>query len=232
MKHRTPSLLIVGMAAFLAAGCASAPEAVTAPANPPRADFGDAWSPAAVVLVEQTGNHGLADGMAQAVFSSLWTSGESAGNVYPKEFVSVATGEPVEMEFLWDSGGNIAAGVYDVRVDVDGAPGEGWIRNVDISGPQALKITVNFNAAQFVVPLDEVQQIAAFPAGTYAEYSGKNMLDSVPSERALTVYDEYNRGIWAVVPATVVDLRVVHADGSVEWMADYEIPSNTRIVKL
>ena len=231
MKHQIFLSFIVSLVAIAVIGCASAPDVVQEPVDPPVADFGDAWS-AAAVLVEQTGGHGLSKGMAQAVFSSLWTAGESAGNVYPKEFVSVVTGETVEMELLWDDGGNIAAGVYDVRVDVDGRPREGWLRNVDISGSQALEITVNFNASQFAVSLDEVQQIAAFPSGTYAEYSGKNMLDSVPAEKVLTIYDEYNGGIWAVVPAGVVDLRVVLADGTVEWLEGYELPSNTRILEL
>ena len=140
------------------------------------------------------------------------------------------SGDSVELTFEWDSGGTIPAGVYDARVELDNVVGEGWIRDLTLEGGMATSVTVDLNAAQLAIPLDEVRSDKVYPAGTYYDYEGRNMLDSIPEDLELTRYDEYHRD--AIAPSGMFDLEVTSADDTVEWLTDYEIPANARVVEL
>lgn len=212
--------------------CASPPPDTQPSAAPPVVDFGEIWSAGEITVEQLEDEHGLSDGMARVTFESEWTAGESAGLVYPKEFIGSDSGETVEMDFMWDDGGNIPAGVYDVRIDIDGRPGEGWLRNIDISGDKTLLVTVNFNAAKLDLPLDEIEKVVAFPAGTYDRYKDLEKLDTDSRDDAISWHDAENKGIYAVIPATTLDLQVWHADGSIEWLAGYDVPGNSVLSQL
>lgn len=203
------------------------PAAPTAPAA--AADFGKHWSGVTVRVEPTDESHGLGDGMALASFDVLWTHGQKAGVLYPKKFIDTKTKKEVPMDFKWDNGGNIKAGVYDVLVDHDGRLGKGWLRNVRLSGPQKLHVVVNMNACMLALPLTTYRDVVVYPAGTYADYKARGMLDSIPDEDAISWYNSENKGNAALAPAGKVDLKLVHTDGTVEWKQAYELPANSKL---
>lgn len=228
----------IGLAvALMTVSCASAPAPEPAApeaapdVDPPAVELGDAWSNAELEIEAPNSTHGMGAEMARAEFWCEWTDGESGGTVYPQRFVDVATGEEVAMDFMWDHGGNIPAGVYDVLVDADfPGPGEGWLRNVPLEGPRALRVTIDLNATKIEVPLGEIKQIVVYPAGTYADFASRNMLDAIPDDVELTRYDEYNRT--CIAPSGEVDLRVTYYNDEVEWLEGYTLPPNSKVTEL
>ena len=230
-KHATCLLALAALALFVA-GCASQPGVVEESADEPDvvpvAEFGESWSAATVELDVEDAD--IDDSLARVGFACEWTDGQKAGVAYPQEFVRADSGETVALDFEWDSGGSIPAGVYDVRVELDNVVGEGWVRDLDLARGTSTDVTVDLNAAQLAVPLDEVRSVKVFPAGTCDDYEARNMLDSVPEDLELTRYDEYHRK--AIAPSGTFDLQVTYADDTTEWLTDYEIPANARVVEL
>ncbi len=239
-KSVTASFTIV--CTLLIASCGSTPSttggetavastAEKAPAEAITTEFEGGWDNTEVRI--DTGNpHDLENGRVMVGFRCVWTDGQPAGNVYPKEFVSSETGEEVSMDFTWDSGGKIAEGTYDVLVDVDGRCGGGWLRSLPLQGKNSLEVVIDLNACQFALPFDTYREVIVYPSGTYADYSSRNMLDAIPEDLAITWYNEENLGIWALAPSGTFDLRVTYADETVEWLQDYELPANARVVEL
>lgn len=217
---------------LLVLGCSSQPAALDESGAQstvvPVADFGEHWSAATVETDDQEAD--VDDEVARVGFACVWTDGQGAGVAYPQEFVNVESGDEVALDFEWDSGGTVPAGVYDVRVELDNIVGEGWIRDLDLAGGAATDVTVDLNAAQLAVPLDEVKAVKVYPAGTHEDYESRNMLDSVPEDLELTRYDEYHRD--AIAPSGVFDLQVTYADDTTEWFTGYEIPADARVVEL
>ncbi len=198
----------------------------------PTADFGSHW-PGVTVSVESTGEMSdLAEGMSHAKFEVEWTEGQSAGVLYPKKFVVAGTDNEVAMQFDADTAGDIAAGVYDVQVSQDGRLGDGWLRNVRLEGPDSLRVVVDMNACMLALPLDVYSEVMVYPAGTYQDYQAKNQLDAIPDDDAISWYNSENKGAWAVAPSGKVDLKVTHADGTVEWRQGYELPANRKLEQL
>ncbi|HKJ67836.1 MAG TPA: hypothetical protein VKA68_07750 [bacterium] len=219
--------------------CASAPpEREPAPepqpqpqVNPPAVELGDAWDNVEVQVERSRDRHDMGGEMARAEFNCEWTDGQKAGTVYPQEFVDAETGEEAPMDFMWDHGGNIEAGVYDVLVDIDHpGPGECWLRNIPLKGERVLNVVIDLNAAKIEVPLGKIQEVAVFPVGTYEDYESRNMLDAIPEEVELALYNEYNRDCFA--PSGSVDLRVTYIGDEVEWMEGYELPANSKVTEM
>lgn len=231
-------LLVAAVGAAVLSSCATAPAAGTTDARAtesapqPLVDgFGDAWSSAEVRIEPGDGQDQEGDTVV-AGFTCVWTDEQEAGVVYPKRFIATETGEEVAMEFTWDSGGEIAAGVYDVFVDVDGNCGNGWIRNLPLRGAGRLDVVIDLNGCQFQMDFDTYQEVVVYPSGTHEDFKSRNMLDSIPEDRAVTWYNDENRGIWAVAPSGTFDLRVRYADDTVEWLQDYELPADARVTEL
>ena len=202
------------------------------PATHPTADFGQAWK-GVTVQVSSTGDaHGLGKGMAEAVFAITWTEGQGAGVLYPKKFVDTATKQEVPMNFLWDVGGDIKAGTYDILVEHDGRLGKGWLRNVRLEGPEKLRVVVDMNACMLDLPLGTYREVVVYPAGTYADYEARGMADAIPDELAITWYDAENRGVAGLAPGGIFDLKVVRADGRVEWRQRYTLRPNSKLKEL
>ena len=235
--------LLTGVVPILFAfGCATQPEAparATAEPEPaqPVAEFGESWTGTTVETDVEEAE--IDETVARVGFECVWTDGQGAGVAYPQEFEDVESGESVELTFEWDSGGTIAPGVYDARVELDNydarveldnVVGEGWIRDLTLDGGVATSVTVDLNAAQLAIPLDEVRSVKVYPAGTYDDYEDRNMLDSVPEDLELARYDEYHRD--AIAPSGVFDLEITYTDETVEWLTGYEIPANARVVEL
>ncbi|MEA1912187.1 MAG: hypothetical protein U9N32_11035, partial [Spirochaetota bacterium] len=190
--------------------------------NPATVDFGQIW--VGSIRNQKESDSDLSKGLAQAVFSSEWTIGESAGNVYPKKFVSVDTGNPVEMDFKWDDGGLIPSGTYDVFVSVDGLPGEGWIRNLNLSEKTDYEVFISFKAAKLNISLEgDGNNITVYPSGTHDKYDGLGRLNDIPGDIAVSMYSSYtdNNDIWWLVPASPVDIEFRHSDGNIDWFIDY-----------
>ncbi len=237
MKHLAILIMtVIGclVLVFALGSCASAPPegAVTAEEqeNPPAADFGDAWKNAAI-RIKSGDTHELGADMARASFLCEWTDGQSAGTTYPQKFVDVNTGEEVSMELLWDHGGNIQEGVYDVLVEVDyPGPGEGWLRNIPIKGKHALDIIIDLHATKIEMSLEEIEQVVVFPEGTYADYESRNMLDEIPEDAEITRYDMYNPD--CIAPSGVLDLRVTYPSGEVDWIEGYRLAPDSKVTEL
>lgn len=203
-----------------------------ATAAPPTADFGPNWAGVTVQVEPTEEAHGLADGMARAVFEVVWTEGQTAGVLYPKKFVDTSTNQEVTMEFLRDNGGNIEAGVYDILIDHDGRLGEGWLKSVKLDGPNELRVVVDMNACMLALPLETYPTVTVYPAGTYQEYQARNELDSIPDKVAISWYNSENKGAAALAPSGKVDLKLTHADGTSEWRQGYELPANRKLGQL
>lgn len=236
MKNASVILVLI----LILAGCVSAPLPAPAPVaksapvpekavEPATVDFDDLWI--GVVRIKKESNN---DNAAVAVFNSEWTLGENAGNVYPKKFVVSGTDKEVPMDFMWDSGGKIDPGVYDVYVDVDGLPGEGWIRNLKLDGKTAYEVYISFKAARFHISLNDGDDVYVYPAGSYAKYEGLGRLDSIPEEILISSFSAYteNRDMYFLIPAVPVDLRFKHTNGEIEWFKDYTPVPESFINKL
>ena len=209
----------------------SGAETAEASAEPVATDFGSAWGNAEVRL-EAGDSHELGGDRIVAEFDCVWTDGQKAGVAYPQRFVSTDSGEEVPMEFMWDNGGKVAQGVYDVLVEVDGRAGTGWIRDLPLTGKSRLRVVLDLNACQFTLPLDTYRQVIVYPEGTYADFESRNMLDAIPEDLELSRYNQYNRGQWAVAPSGTFDLKVTYNDETTEWLESYELPENARINEL
>ncbi len=156
---RKMMIVNIFMAALLILGaCASNPVSqVSAPApkvtqkpSPVSIDFGPYWK--GTVRVKETAKSDIGNN-AEAQFNSEWTLGENAGNVYPKTFTLSNSGKTVKMNFLWDDGGDIPAGTYNVAVDIDGMPGSGKINNLKLSAGTAYDVYIDFKAAKIDIDL-------------------------------------------------------------------------------
>jgi hypothetical protein len=196
------------------------PAEVQKPESPAVLDFGDYWTGTIYTDENSSG-----DSTATARFSSEWTRGEDAGNVYPKKFVSVESVEEVEMDFRWDNGGSIPEGTYDVYVSIDGLPGEGWIRNLHLKAGTGYEVIMFFSAAKIDISLEtDGDDIFVYPSGTFTEYEQLGRLDDIPREKSLTWVNSYseNNEIWWLMPAGVpVDVAWHHSDGSVDRYPDF-----------
>ncbi len=219
-------------------GCSSAPEA-QAPAvsnaaeqeNPVTIDFGSSWTGNVRIEKEPLSESGVT-----ARFYSEWTLGESAGNVYPKGFTLVETGSAAEMNFRWDNGGDIEAGIYDVLVDVDGIPGKGTIKNLKLDDKTEYTVYISFSAAYIDIPLEtDGDDIFMFPAGTHDKYENLGRLDDIPEELLINHINSYNDNnpIWKLIPAGVpLDILRTYSNGKSEWITDYTAVSESFIKKL
>ncbi len=210
------------------AGCTSAP-APAAPeaeqavqAAPVIIDFGPYWT--GTVRVEKESDSGLGDN-TEAAFYSEWTMGEGAGNVYPKSFVSSSTGAEEQMDFLWDNGGDIRGGIYDAVVDVDGMPGKGTIKNLELKKGTKYKVYLAFNAAKVAIDFQtDGDDLYVYPAGTYTKYEGLGRLDNIPEELLINHINSYTErnDIWWLIPAGVpLDILRTHSGGDSEWFKDF-----------
>ncbi|RKX88396.1 MAG: hypothetical protein DRP59_12285 [Spirochaetes bacterium] len=222
---KTSVITFLAILVLVIAGCASAP--TSAPAAPEAKvsatiDFGPYWT--GTVRMEKESNTGLKDN-AEAVFYSEWTMGESAGNVYPKSFTSTVTGSEEQMDFLWDKGGDIKAGIYDVVVDVDGMPGTGTIKNLELKKGTEYNIYLSFNAAKVAIDFQtDGDDLYVYPAGTYSKYEDLGRLDNIPEELLINHINSYNENnaIWWLIPAGVpLDIYRTHSNGDAEWFKDY-----------
>jgi len=231
-------VILTSLIIFLS-GCATAivaPPAVAEQkeeAAPIIVDFGEIWTGA--IRFETEKNTNLSDGTTQATFDSEWTKGENAGNVFPKQFISVETGSPVDMNFLWDNGGEIPAGTYDVQVDIDGNPEGGWIRNLKLSEKTNYTVIIHLNAAKLNIELEgDGDEIYTYPAGTHDKYDGLGRLDDIPDDLVVTMnssYTERNQIYW-MVPSVPLDVEFRHADGSVDWFINYSSVPESAINQL
>ena len=228
--------IIILLFAIILIGCSTVPEKVIEPVkvtNPSTIDFGQVW--VGSIRTDKESDANLSDGLSQARFDSEWTKGENAGNVYPKKFVLSGTDNAVDMEFDWDNGGSIPAGVYDVFVSIDGLPGEGWIRNLELSAKTDYAVTITFKAAKMNIELNgDGNNITVYPSGTHAKYDGLGRLNNIPDDIAIASYSSYtdNNQIYWLVPASPVDIEYRHSDGSVDWFDDYTAVAESFINKL
>ena len=128
------------------------------------------------------------------------------------------------MNFKWDNGGTIPAGIYDVLVDVDGNPDGGWIRNLDFSEKTDYTVIIHFNAAKLNIELaGDGDEIYTYPAGNHDKYDGLGRLEDIPEDEIITSnssYTERNQIYW-MVPSVPLDVEFRHADGSVDWFLNY-----------
>ena len=230
--------ILVSVLALLFSACATTtvtPTTEVAPAKeepaevveetvitPAVVDFGEIWTGNIIVNPEDDSN--LPDGIAIVTFDSEWTTGENAGNVYPKQFISLETGQPVELDGMWDKGGKIPAGTYDVKVDVDGNPGSGWVRNLTLKEKTDSSVIIHFNAAKLNIELNgDGEEIYTYPAGTHDKYEGLGRLNDIPGDIAVTANSSYteNNQVYWLIPSVPLDVEYRHADGSVDWFLDY-----------
>lgn len=228
--------IIVLLVTIVFMGCTSVPEKKAEPlkvVNPATIDFGQVWP--GTISTEKENDSNLSDGLSQVRFDSEWTKGENAGNVYPKKFVLSGTDNPVDMEFDWDDGGTIPAGVYDVFVSIDGLPGKGWIRNLELSAKTDYNVIINFKAAKLNIELEgDGNNITVYPSGTHAKYEGLGRLNDIPDDIAIASYSSYtdNNQIYWLVPSSPVDIEFRHSDGSVDWFDNYTAMAESFINKL
>lgn len=231
------SAVVVILATLLLGACATVPTTEDAAAQagpeaePVEIELAEPWSNAEV-RINAVGDHGVEGDRIRAGFTCEWTDGQEAGPVYPQQFVRSDDGEEVPMDFTWDNGGLISQGLYDVYIEIDSRAGDGWIRNLPLTGDEELVVTIDLNACRFDLPLDRYREVTVYPSGTYSDYESRNMLDSIPEEAAVSWYNAENRGQWAVAPSGTFDLKLVYTDDSVEWLQDYELPRNARVSEL
>ena len=234
-------LVIVTVFIIIFAGCASvpqteAPSTVSEPlkqVDPVTIDFGPFWT--GTVRLDKKSDSDLGD-KARVRFESEWTLGESAGNVYPKSFTLSSTGESVEMDFLWDSGGDIHEGTYDAVVDIDGMPGTGTIKNLKFEKGTAYNAYISFNAAKIDISLEtDGDDIFVYPEGTYDKYENLGRLDNIPEELLInhvSSYTERNQ-IWWLIPAGIpLDILRTFSNGDAKWFKDYSATPESYIKQL
>lgn len=232
-------LLVTGVIIF--AGCTSTPtepgapvvQKAAVPENPAAIDFGPYWT--GTIRMEKEADSGLGEN-AEARFDSEWTSGEDAGNVYPKQFTLSNTEESVAMNFRWDDGGDIPAGTYDAVVDIDGMPGTGKITNLKLDKGTSHKIYIVFKAAKINISLEtDGDEIYVYPAGVYAKYKGLGRLNNIPKEVLINHFSSYteNNAIWWLIPAGIpLDIHQTHSDGTEQWITDYTAIPESFVNKL
>lgn len=220
------SFIIVILTVFtiIFSGCASAPVAqapvakAVEKANPATIDFGDYWTGTIRLVKEKNSDLGT---KAVARFYSEWTMGESAGIVYPQSFAASDNGNAVEMEFKWDNGGVIESGTYDVEVDVDGMPGSGTIKNLQLEKGMEYEVYISFKAAKVDIVMEtDGDDIFVYPAGTYDKYESLGRLDNIPEELLINHINSYNdnNAIWWLIPAGIpLDVYRTHSNGDSEW---------------
>jgi hypothetical protein len=223
-------LVVITVFIILFAGCASAPQTeapstVSEPVkqvNPATIDFGPFWT--GTVRLDKESDPDLAD-KARVQFKSEWTLGESAGIVYPKSFTSSSTGESVEMDFLWDIGGDIQGGIYDAVVDIDGLPGTGTIKNLKLDKGTAYNVYISFKAAKIDIPLEtDGDDIFVYPEGTYDKYENLGRLDNIPEELLInhvSSYTERNQIYWLIPAGVPLDILRTFSKGDAKWLKGY-----------
>jgi hypothetical protein len=168
-------------------------------------------------------------GPVEIELAEPWSNAEVRINAVGNHDVE---GDRIRAGFTWDNGGLISQGLYDVYIEIDSRAGDGWIRNLPLTGDEELVVTIDLNACRFDLPLDRYREVTVYPSGTYSDYESRNMLDSIPEEAAVSWYNAENRGQWAVAPSGTFDLKLVYTDDSVEWLQDYELPRNARVSEL
>ncbi len=227
---KTLVLIILTISIFIFTGCASAP--VTAPdapapkkiekINPATIDFGQYWT-GTIRMKEKSKSDMGSD--AEARFYSEWTMGEDAGNVYPKSFTGSNTGNEVKMDFRWDNGGDIPAGIYDVIVDIDGMPGTGTVKNLKLDKGTSYKVYISFNAAKIDINFEtDGDDLFVYPAGTHDKYETLGRLDNIPEELLINHINSYTEGnaIWWLIPAGIpLDILRTYSNGDSKWFKDY-----------
>ncbi len=223
-------LIFSAILLLVIAGCTSAPTDVSvAPevktvenVQPITIDFGPYWI--GTVRLEKESDSSLGDN-AEARFSSEWTTGENAGNVYPREFTLSSTGKEAKMDFSWDNGGDIPADTYNALVDIDGLPGTGTIKNLKLEKGTAYEVYITFNAAKIDIQLEtDGDEVIAYPPGTHDKYENLGRLDNIPDELAITAvssYTERNAIYWLVPAGSPLDIVRKHSNGTEEWFTDY-----------
>lgn len=129
------------------------------------------------------------------------------------------------MNFLWDNGGNIEAGVYDVLVDVDGMPGTGTIKNLKLENKTGYNVYISFRAAKIDIPMEtDGDDIFVYPAGTRDKYEKLGRLDNIPEDLLINHVNSYNDNnpIWKLIPAGVpLDILRTFSNGDSKWFTDY-----------
>ncbi len=215
---------------IIIAGCTSVPSKnTTAPevketvhTSPATIDFGSIWT--GVIRMEKETKTDLGDN-AEAQFYSEWTLGENAGNVYPKVFTSSKMGNNGNMEFLWDNGGVIKAGTYDVVVDIDGMPGTGTVKNLKLEKGIVYNVYISFNAAKIDVNLEtDNDDIYVYPSGTYDKYKGLGRLDGIPEELLIShvnSYTEKNQIYWLIPAGIPIEIFRTYSNGDSKWFKDF-----------
>ncbi len=217
-------------AVFIFAGCATSPQPQAPPAQktvkkeaPAVIDFGNYWK-GTVRLEEEKGSSDLGT-KAVARFYSEWTRGEGAGNVYPKSFTEPATGNTVKMDFKWDNGGVIEGGTYDVVVDVDGMPGKGTIKNLQLKKGIEYNVYISFKAAKIDIPMKtDGDDIFVYPAGTKKKYESLGRLNNIPKDLLINHINSYNENnaIWWLIPAGIpLDIFRTYSNGKSEWITNF-----------
>ncbi len=200
---------------------------------PTTIDFGKFWT--GTVRIEEKSKSDLGND-AQVVFYSEWTLGEDAGNVYPKKFTLSNSGEEVKMNSLWDKGGNIHEGTYDVFVDIDGMPGTGTVKNLKLEKGKRYEVYITFNAARINVPLKtDGDVIFVYPAGTYDKYKNLGRLNNIPKEIAINIVSSYteNNGIYWLIPANIpLDIHRTFSNGEDKWFTNYKATPESFINEL
>ncbi len=239
---RKMMIVNIFMAALLILGaCASNPVSqVSAPApkvtqkpSPVSIDFGPYWK--GTVRVKETAKSDIGNN-AEAQFNSEWTLGENAGNVYPKTFTLSNSGKTVKMNFLWDDGGDIPAGTYNVAVDIDGMPGSGKINNLKLSAGTAYDVYIDFKAAKIDIDLKtDGDEVITYPQKTYEKYKKLGRLNNIPKELAINAVSSYTDGnpIYWLIPAGIpLDIVQKHSDGTEEWHKNFIATPESFIKKL
>lgn len=227
MKNSLVAVVLV-LLILVFTGCATEPKTpapvvqTAAESTPITIEFGPNWT--GTIRLEQEAKPDLGD-KAEAHFYSEWTLDESAGIVYPKTFTSSDTGAEEAMDFLWDTGGDIDAGTYDVRVDIDGTVGSGTIRNLTLEKGTAYNVYVSFRAAKMDIELQtDGDDVYVFPSGTYEKYEGLGRLDSIPEEIIISHVNSYTERnpIYRLIPAgTPLDILRTYSGGDAKWYTDY-----------
>ncbi len=215
---------------FALLSCSSSPTPVTTPktkqsekVSPVVIDFGPYWK--GTIRLEKKAKPNLGNN-AEVKFYSEWTLGEKAGNVYPKKFTLSNSGKEVKMNFLWDHGGDIPSGTYDVVVNIDGMPGTGSIKNLKLEKGTFYNLFIVFKAAKIDITLKtDGDEIIVYPAGTYDKYKKLGRLDNIPKQveiNHLSSYTERNPIYWLIPADIPLDILWKHSNGDIRWFKNYK----------
>ncbi len=216
--------------AFSFVGCSSPHNVKKAPTVPKSVkqlipatiDFGEFWT--GTIRIKTESKPSLKN-KSEVRFSSEWTLGESAGIVYPKTFTLSKSGEEVKMDSLWDNGGTVPAGTYDIFVDIDGMPKTGTIKNLNLKKGVSYEVYLLFTAAKIDIPLQtDGDEILVYPAGIYSKYNSLGRLDNIPKEIAINSVSSYteNNPIYWLIPARIpLDVLRTTSSGETNWFTNY-----------